>query len=186
MTTAPQKFRPVSARSLRRIAGSLLVTSLVATPIVWLGGAAQASSKTTTTTYKIPAGTVLNIGDQEQFLETCPHRLGCLEGRALQGQLRRVRQWPTRERRLRRSPDRRRLHGRPARRPRRSVGSSREGRRGDVADRSVGVSSREARHHLDLATQGSDRWLTRRAPPSRPSRCARSRPPDSVKRTSPR
>jgi sulfonate transport system substrate-binding protein len=81
MTTPPSKFRPVSARSLRRIVGSLLVASLAATPIVWLGGSAQASSKTsTTTTYKIPAGTVLNVGDQEQFLQTALTDSGALKG----------------------------------------------------------------------------------------------------------
>jgi sulfonate transport system substrate-binding protein len=80
MTTAPQKFRPISARSFRRIAGALLVTSLVATPIAWLAGAAQASSKTTTKSYKIPAGTVLNIGDQEQFLQTALTDSGALKG----------------------------------------------------------------------------------------------------------
>jgi sulfonate transport system substrate-binding protein len=79
MTTAPQKFRHSSARSLRRIVGSLLVVSFVATPIVWLGGQAEASSKSTTT-YKIPAGTVLNIGDQEQFLQTALTDSGALKG----------------------------------------------------------------------------------------------------------
>jgi sulfonate transport system substrate-binding protein len=59
--------------------GSLLVASLVATPFVWLGGQAQASSKATTT-YKIPAGTVLNIGDQEQFLQTALTDSGALKG----------------------------------------------------------------------------------------------------------
>jgi sulfonate transport system substrate-binding protein len=82
MTTPPSKSRPVSARSLRRIVGSLLVASFAVTPIVWLGGSAQASSKTstTTTTYKIPAGTVLNVGDQEQFLQTALTDSGALKG----------------------------------------------------------------------------------------------------------
>jgi sulfonate transport system substrate-binding protein len=80
MTTPPSKFRPLSARSLRRIVGSLLVASFAATPIVWLGGTAQASSKTSTTTYKIPAGTVLNVGDQEQFLQTALTDSGALKG----------------------------------------------------------------------------------------------------------
>jgi sulfonate transport system substrate-binding protein len=59
--------------------GSLLTAVLVATPLVWVAGGAQAAS-TTTTTYKIPSGTVLNIGDQEQFLQTALEDSGALKG----------------------------------------------------------------------------------------------------------
>ena len=47
---------------------------------VWLGGSHAQASPTTTTTYKIPAGTVLNVGDQEQFLESALQDSGALKG----------------------------------------------------------------------------------------------------------
>jgi sulfonate transport system substrate-binding protein len=79
MTTA-QEISTVSNRSPRRIFGSLLTAALIVSSIVWFGGRAQASSTTTTTSVKIPAGTVLNIGDQEQFLESALEDSGALKG----------------------------------------------------------------------------------------------------------
>ncbi|HEY1761823.1 MAG TPA: ABC transporter substrate-binding protein [Acidimicrobiales bacterium] len=78
MTTA-QEISTLSNRSSRKIIGSLLMAALIVSSIVWFGGRAQASSTGKTAT-KIPAGTVLNIGDQEQFLESALEDSGALKG----------------------------------------------------------------------------------------------------------
>jgi sulfonate transport system substrate-binding protein len=78
MTTAPE-ISPAIPRTTRRILGSLLAAALIAAPITWLGGRADASS-TKTTGNKIPSGTVLNIGDQEQFLQSALEDSGALKG----------------------------------------------------------------------------------------------------------
>jgi sulfonate transport system substrate-binding protein len=78
MTTA-QEISSVSNRSTRRVSATLLTAALIATSIVWLGGRAQASS-TKSTSATIPAGTVLNVGDQEQFLESALEDSGALKG----------------------------------------------------------------------------------------------------------
>jgi len=78
MTTA-QQISPLSNRSPRRIFGSLLTAALIASSIVWFSGRAEASS-IGKASVKIPAGTVLNIGDQEQFLESALEDSGALKG----------------------------------------------------------------------------------------------------------
>jgi sulfonate transport system substrate-binding protein len=78
MTTA-QQFSPFTNRSSRRIFGSLLTAALVVSSIVWFSGRAEASSTGKTST-KIPSGTVLNVGDQEQFLESALEDSGALKG----------------------------------------------------------------------------------------------------------
>jgi sulfonate transport system substrate-binding protein len=78
MTTA-QQFSPLSNRSSRRIFGSLLTAALIVSSIVWFSGRAQASPTSKTST-KIPSGTVLNVGDQEQFLESALEDSGALKG----------------------------------------------------------------------------------------------------------
>ena len=58
-----------------------MATVLIFSSFVWFsGGRAEASPTTTTTTTKIPAGTVLNIGDQEQLLENELEDSGALKG----------------------------------------------------------------------------------------------------------
>jgi sulfonate transport system substrate-binding protein len=80
MTTTTQANKAVSNRSPRRFLGSVAASALVASSFVALGGASSQASPTTTTTYKFPSGTVLNIGDQEQFLETALQDSGALKG----------------------------------------------------------------------------------------------------------
>jgi sulfonate transport system substrate-binding protein len=78
MTTS-QESSTLSNRSSRRIFGSLLMAALIVSSIVWFAGRAQASS-TGKVSVKIPAGTVLNVGDQEQFLESALEDSGALKG----------------------------------------------------------------------------------------------------------
>jgi sulfonate transport system substrate-binding protein len=80
MTTKTQANKAVSNLSSRRILGSLAAAALVGSSIVGLGGVAAHASPTTTTTFKIPAGTVLNVGDQEQYLESALEDSGALKG----------------------------------------------------------------------------------------------------------
>ncbi|MGP8009867.1 MAG: ABC transporter substrate-binding protein [Acidimicrobiales bacterium] len=80
MTTTFQANKAVSNRVSRRVAATLATGALVASSIVGLGGGSAQASPTTTTTFKFPAGTVLNIGDQEQFLETALQDSGALKG----------------------------------------------------------------------------------------------------------
>ncbi len=75
------------------------------------------------------SGPVLNLGDQQQDLETLLRVVGCAGRRPLQGQLHRVRQRPAGRRRVRRAPDRRRVHGRPARLAGGQVRAAGQGRR---------------------------------------------------------
>jgi sulfonate transport system substrate-binding protein len=60
---------------------SIAAAVLLAASVLWLGGGrADASSTKATRTVKIPAGTVLNVGDQEQFLESALEDSGALKG----------------------------------------------------------------------------------------------------------
>jgi sulfonate transport system substrate-binding protein len=58
----------------------LVAAALIVSSIVALGGSRAVASPTTTTTFKFPSGTVLNVGDQEQFLETALQDSGALKG----------------------------------------------------------------------------------------------------------
>jgi sulfonate transport system substrate-binding protein len=80
MITTTQENTAVSVHSSRRISGVLVAAALIASSIVWFGGSRAGAASTTTTTFKFPAGTVLNIGDQEQFLETALQDSGALKG----------------------------------------------------------------------------------------------------------
>jgi sulfonate transport system substrate-binding protein len=80
MTTTTQANKAVSNRIAPRVVGSLAAAVLVASSFVALGGASSQASPTTTTTFKFPTGTVLNVGDQEQFLETALQDSGALKG----------------------------------------------------------------------------------------------------------
>jgi sulfonate transport system substrate-binding protein len=80
MTTTTQANTAVSNRSPRRILVSLASAAIVASSIVGLGSIGAQASPTTTTTFKFPSGTVLNVGDQEQFLETALQESGALKG----------------------------------------------------------------------------------------------------------
>jgi sulfonate transport system substrate-binding protein len=80
MTTTAHTNKAFSKSSARRIAAILAAGALVVTSLVSLGGGRAQASPTTTTTYKIPSGTVLNVGDQEQFLESALQDSGALKG----------------------------------------------------------------------------------------------------------
>jgi sulfonate transport system substrate-binding protein len=80
MTTTAHTNKAFSNRSSRRIAALLAASALVVTSLVSLGGGQAQASPTTTTTYKFPSGTVLNVGDQEQFLESALQDSGALKG----------------------------------------------------------------------------------------------------------
>jgi sulfonate transport system substrate-binding protein len=80
MTTTTQTNKAISNQRSRRIAESLFAGALIVTSFVTFGGARAQASPSTTTTYKIPSGTVLNIGDQEQFLESALQDSGALKG----------------------------------------------------------------------------------------------------------
>jgi sulfonate transport system substrate-binding protein len=80
MTTTAHTNKAFSNPSSRRIAAILAAGALVVTSLVSLGGGRAQASPTTTTTYKIPSGTVLNVGDQEQFLESALQDSGALKG----------------------------------------------------------------------------------------------------------
>lgn len=65
----------------RRTVTSLLATTLALSPVVWLGAVhAGASSPSVTKSATIPAGTTLNVGDQQQFLENALQDSGALKG----------------------------------------------------------------------------------------------------------
>src|SRR6204780_4385425 len=80
MTTTTQANKAVSNRIAPRVVGSLAAAVLVASSFVALGGASSQASPTTTTTFKFPSGTVLNVGHQEQFLESALQDSGALKG----------------------------------------------------------------------------------------------------------
>ncbi len=71
--------RTSSATFIRRTAASLLVTTIGLLPLVGLGsdGASAAAAHSTA---KIPAGTTLNLGDQQQYLESALQDSGALNG----------------------------------------------------------------------------------------------------------
>jgi sulfonate transport system substrate-binding protein len=79
MTTTTQENTEVSNHSSRQIFGLFVAATLIVSSIVWFGGS-RALAASTTTTFKFPAGTVLNVGDQEQFLETALQDSGALKG----------------------------------------------------------------------------------------------------------
>ena len=81
MNPTTHKLRMLSAFNSRNAPLLLMATVLIFSSFVWFsGGRAEASPTTTTTTTKIPAGTVLNIGDQEQLLENELEDSGALKG----------------------------------------------------------------------------------------------------------
>jgi len=80
MTSTTHTNKAVSIISPRRILGFFAVAALLASSLVGLGGAGAQASPTTTTTFKLPSGTVLNVGDQEQFLESALQDSGALKG----------------------------------------------------------------------------------------------------------
>jgi sulfonate transport system substrate-binding protein len=80
MTTTTQENTAVLAHPSRRIFAALVAATLIASSVVWFGGSRALAASTTTTTFKFPAGTVLNVGDQEQFLETALQDSGALKG----------------------------------------------------------------------------------------------------------
>jgi sulfonate transport system substrate-binding protein len=58
----------------------MVAAALIVTSFVTFGASSAHASPTTTTTFRFPAGTVLNVGDQEQFLETALEDSGALKG----------------------------------------------------------------------------------------------------------
>src|ERR1700689_239007 len=81
MTSTTHTNKAVLIISPRRIFGLFVALALVVFSLVGFGGShAVASPTTTTTTFKFPSGTVLNVGDQEQFLESALQDSGALKG----------------------------------------------------------------------------------------------------------
>jgi sulfonate transport system substrate-binding protein len=80
MTSTTHTNKAVWIISPRRIFGFFVVAALVASSLVGFGGSHAQASPTTTTTFKFPSGTVLNVGDQEQFLESALQDSGALKG----------------------------------------------------------------------------------------------------------
>jgi sulfonate transport system substrate-binding protein len=77
----PPTLRPhISAVPfVRRTTVTLLATALALSPLIGLG-VDQATAATSRTAERIPAGTTLNIGDQQQFLENALQDSGALKG----------------------------------------------------------------------------------------------------------
>ena len=70
---------PMSVSPLRRSRLVALLTVALTCATAWVGGSAGTAAAQSSTS-KIPAGTVLNVGDQEQTLETLFQASGVLKG----------------------------------------------------------------------------------------------------------